>query len=1030
MSLCTRSCFSFKYGILTPEELLQMAAAKGIRSLALTDINNTSGIADFFRLAPRYGVKPVAGVEVTPLPNPPLKGGSLPAHKPVPELAKCSLPSSEERGKGRGFICLAKNPEGFHELNQFLSHHLKSGEPFPQCAPNFHHAFVIYPFTHALPDLRDNEFIGIKPSEIFQLNFSQWKNRPDKLVVLTPVTFRNKTDFNTHRLLRAIHHNTLLSKLPPSAQAQPDEVMYSHEELKDIYCEYPQLLSNAEKILEQCHIDFEFGKNKNKKYFLRSAKQDHHRLMSLCYEGLYYRYPNPDDAIIDRFEKEIRMIGELGYSSYFLINHDIVRYAQSKNYFYVGRGSGANSMVAYLLRITDVDPVDLDLYFERFINPQRTSPPDFDIDFSWNERDDVIDYIFHRSTYGREHVALLAAYSTFQQDAAIRELGKVFGLPKAEIDSFFENGNEKKDPISRLILQYAKRIIDLPSHLSIHAGGILISEKPMTYYTALDHPPKGFPLTQFSMLEAEDLGLYKFDILSQRGLGKIKDAVEIIQRNQNIRVDIHDVKRFKEDENVSRNLQEANLMGCFYVESPAMRMLLKKLRAKTYLDLVAASSIIRPGVAQSGMMREYILRFHDESRRTYIHPLMKELMSETFGVMVYQEDVIKVAHYFAGLTLTEADMLRRGMSGKYRGRAEFEKVKDTFFNNCKEKGYPDEITREVWRQIESFAGYAFSKGHSASYAVESYQCMFLKTYYPLEYMVACINNGGGFYSTEFYVHEARMCGGNIQAPDVNMSFYETTIYGKDIYLGFHLVHELEVKTAEHILKARAVEGHFTSLADFMRRVEISLEQLRLLIRVNALRFTGRTKQQLLWDIHEILGHEKKTRTEKLLFEAEHKQVALPPLHYHKTDNAWDEMELLGFPLCSPFEMIAAPILPVSRTREHLPIITCGAEMKNHIGKLVSITGYFVTRKPTRTKYGEPMAFGTFLDPAGQWIDTTHFPNVVKQYPFRGRGCYRITGKVVEEFGFYSLDVTEMERVEFLPRFSDTLQTQAAQQNAS
>ncbi len=551
----------------------------------------------------------------------------------------------------------------------------------------------------------------------------------------------------------------------------------------------------------------------------------------------------------------------------------------------------------------------------------------------------------------------------------------------------------------------------------------------MTYYTALDNPPKGFPLTQFSMLEAEDLGLYKFDILSQRGLGKIKDAVEIIQHNQNIRVDIHDVKRFKEDENVSRNLQEANLMGCFYVESPAMRMLLKKLRAKTYLDLVAASSIIRPGVAQSGMMREYILRFHDESRRTYIHPLMKELMSETYGVMVYQEDVIKVAHYFAGLTLTEADMLRRGMSGKYRGRAEFEKVKDTFFNNCREKGYPDEITREVWRQIESFAGYAFSKGHSASYAVESYQCMFLKTYYPLEYMVACINNGGGFYATEFYVHEARMCGGNIQAPDVNRSLYETTIYGKDIYLGFHLVHELEVKTAEHILKARAADGHFTSLADFMRRVEISLEQLRLLIRVNALRFTGRTKQQLLWDIHEILGHGKKTRTEKLLFEAEHKQYALPPLHYNKIDDAWDEMELLGFALCPPFKMIATPLHRRVPGGEAIHI-TYAEEMKKHPGQIVSIIGYFVTRKPTRTRHGEPMAFGTFLDPAGQWIDTTHFPNVVKQYPFRGRGCYRITGKVVEEFGFYSLDVTEMERVEFLPRFSDTLQTQTAQQNVS
>src|SRR5690606_38053190 len=268
--------------------------------------------------------------------------------------------------------------------------------------------------------------------------------------------------------------------------------------------------------------------------------------------------------------------------------------------------------------------------------------------------------------------------------------------------------------------------------------------------------------------------------------------------------------------------------------------------------LVAASSIIRPGVAQSGMMREYILRFHDESRRQYIHPLMQELMSETFGVMVYQEDVIKVAHYFAGLSLTEADMLRRGMSGKYRGREEFKKVEKKFFDSCRAKGHDDAITGEVWRQIESFAGYAFSKGHSASYAVESYQCMYLKTHYPLEFMTAVINNGGGFYAVEHYAHEARLCGGNMHAPDINRSGYETSIYGNDIYLGFNLIHELEQKAAATVLRERQQNGNFLSLGDFMKRVEISVEQLRLLIRINAFRFTGRMRQQLLWDIHTIV----------------------------------------------------------------------------------------------------------------------------------------------------------------------------------
>ena len=245
-------------------------------------------------------------------------------------------------------------------------------------------------------------------------------------------------------------------------------------------------------------------------------------------------------------------------------------------------------------------------------------------------------------------------------------------------------------------------------------------------------PPKGFPTTQFDMVVAEDIGLHKFDILSQRGLSKIQDALALVRRNHKNAepFDIRDLQRFKEDEKVKDLLRNGKATGCFYVESPAMRMLLTKLRVDTYLGLVAASSIIRPGVSNSGMMREYILRFTDPSKRKDAHPVMLEIMPDTFGVMVYQEDVIKVAHYFAGLTLGEADVLRRGMSGKFRSRDEFKRVENQYFKNCKEREYTDELAREIWRQIESFAGYAFAKGHSASYAVESYQSLYLKAHYP------------------------------------------------------------------------------------------------------------------------------------------------------------------------------------------------------------------------------------------------------------------------------------------------------------
>ncbi|RYY08570.1 MAG: DNA polymerase III subunit alpha, partial [Chitinophagaceae bacterium] len=336
---------------------------------------------------------------------------------------------------------------------------------------------------------------------------------------------------------------------------------------------------------------------------------------------------------------------------------------------------------------------------------------------SYTDRDDVIDYIFKR--YGKKHVALLGSYPTFQHDAIILQLGKVFGLPVEEIKTL-QLTNRAADEIQQLIMRYGALMKNFPSHLSIHPCGMLISEEPILHHAALIMPPKGFPTTMMDMFVAEDLGLNKFDILSQRGLGHIRESLSLIRKNKKTDIDIHDVEKFKADKNVADQIRAANTIGCFYIESPAMRQLLKKLRCDDYITLVAASSIIRPGVAQSGMMREYILRYHQPDKTVYLHPLFEEHMKETFGVMVFQEDVIKIAHYFAGLDLGEADILRRAMSGKYRSGNQFQLIQQRFFDGCKVMGHPEVLSKEVWRQMESFAGYSFNKAHSASFAVESY----------------------------------------------------------------------------------------------------------------------------------------------------------------------------------------------------------------------------------------------------------------------------------------------------------------------
>ena len=799
-----------------------------------------------------------------------------------------------------------------------------------------------------------------------------------------------------------------------SEQGHIEDRFYTPEELTQAFRHLPDAISNTIRLLESCHVEFHFGNehpHKNLKYYSRDAETDEKLIRKLCHEGLHYRYPNADQAILDRMEKELDIIIQKGFVSYFLINWDILCYARSQGYFYVGRGSGANSVVAYLLRITDVDPIDLDLYFERFINLYRQNPPDFDIDFSWTDREDITRYIFERFP----HTALLATYNTFQYKAVVRELGKVFGLPKTDIDRLSAGGFQMKDldHLSKLVIQYSTLIQGLPNHLSIHAGGILISEKPITSYTATFMPPKGYPTTQFDMVVAEDVGLYKFDILSQRGLGKIRDAIEIVAENhpEDPVIDIHDIQGFKEDLKVKDLLRNAKAIGCFYVESPAMRMLLKKLRVDDYMGLVAASSIIRPGVAKSGMMREYILRFRHPEKRKEAHPIMLDIMPDTFGVMVYQEDVIKVAHYFAGLTLGEADMLRRGMSGKFRSREEFNKVKQQFFSNCQKKGHSTELTREIWRQIESFAGYAFAKGHSASYAVESFQSLYLKAYYPLEYMVATINNFGGFYRTEIYFHEARRHGANIQLPCINQSRYETCIKDKDIFIGFIHLHSFEVKTAKRIVAERELNGPFLDFDDFLYRVPISVDQATILIRINTFRFTGKSKRALLWEAHLKLN--KKPRGEETieLFRVPMKKYDLPRLNSTIHEDIFDEMELIGFPVSgSPFLLAKNPI---SRDTvvQHWP---------GYKGRVVTTTGYLVTVKKTKTANGKLMFFGTFLDRDGRFVDTVHFPPVAAKHPFRGKGLYQLTGLIVEEFGFYSMEVRTMHKLAIIedPRYAE------------
>ncbi|HVI47406.1 MAG TPA: DNA polymerase III subunit alpha [Chitinophaga sp.] len=975
MYLNCKTFFSLRYGTMHVEQLLELAHQQGITSLALTNINNTSDAWAFVEKCREKYIKPILGLE-------------------------CRNESDFR------YILLARNQEGWYNINRFLSHHLHQQIPFPEQAPALDHTFVIYAWgSRTVNELLPHELLGIKPRELNKLFRVNTAAISDKLVVLHPVTFQDNDHYELHRLLRAIDQNILITQLKPHTAGHPGDKFIHPANLVALFEQHPHIVENTLRIMEQCHIETKLHIPRNKKCFTNSIEEDRQMLRQLALEGMQYRYGPNHTTALQRIEKELDIVAQQNFEAYFLITWDIIKFAQRRGFFYVGRGSGANSIIAYCLKITDVDPVALDLYFERFLNPYRASPPDFDIDFSWRDRDEIIQYVFDK--YGADRTALLGTVTTFQTNAVIRELGKVYGLPKKEIDKILENGFDIRldgDDIQHKIAHFSK-LMDkdkaFPNHLSIHAGGILISETPIHHYCTTYLPPKGFSTAQLDMLQAKAIGLYKFDILSQRGLGHIKDAMDIIEENKGIEIDIHNVKAFMEDPNVRHNLKNVNTIGCFYIESPAMRQLLQKLQCDNYLSLVAASSIIRPGVAQSGMMKQYIQSYRNPDRVTYLHPILEELLSETFGIMVYQEDVIKVAHKYANMELADADTLRRAMAGKYRGTSDFENIQQRFFLNAAKLNRPHDVTVEVWRQIASFANFSFSKAHSASFAVESYQSLYLKTYFPAEFMVAVINNFGGFYDRELYFRELEKTGAKISPPCINNSDYYTKIKGTDVYVGLIHIEGLEQTLANRILEERKATGPFLHLEDFTGRLAPGAEQLEILIRIGCFNFTGQSKKALLWKSSLLVKQKEPGNTQSIsLFRSGPVSCELPELAHHEHEDAFDEIDLLGFPLNSPFDVLAHDQSSYTPARE----------FGNYINQSVVALGYLVTTKSMRTSKGEPMCFGTFLDREAAFIDTVHFPESLRRYPFQKNGFYILHGKVVAEYGVLTLEINEMRKI--------------------
>jgi DNA polymerase-3 subunit alpha/error-prone DNA polymerase len=981
MFLNCHSFHSLRYGTIPLDDLVNVAADKGITVLGLTDINTITGIYDFVKKCKAKNIKPIVGIEF----------------RNKDELL---------------YTGLAENAKGIGELCAFLSEFTLAKKMLPVEACGFKNAFVIYPISNIPKTLKAKDYLGIKASQATMLIKPHLKQIRNKTIIFQPVAIRNDEEFELHKILRCIDHNILLSQL--EVHCDSSDRFYAPDLIEKSFAQYPEIIAQTKNIIRQCNFEFDFTIPRNKKFYTGSKKGDVLLLNQLAYDGLAKRYTKSHKEAITRIEKELKVISDLNFTGYFLITWDIIRYSQSKGFMHVGRGSGANSIVSYCLGITDICPIELDLYFERFLNENRKSPPDFDIDWSWRERDIILDYIFKRFAPG--HVAFCGTTVTFKPRSILREIGKVFGLQKSELDTLtkakdLSNG---ADTVIKKVQEYGQMLLGFPNQRSMHACGVIISEEPLTHFTGLEIKPKGYPIVQFDMHVAEDIGFEKFDILSQRGLGTIASAVQLIAANRGVKVDIKDVSISKNEEKCNAFLEKGNTLGCFYIESPAMRGLLRRLKCNDYKTLVAASSIIRPGVAQSGMMKEYIYRHNNPNGFEYFHEVFKEQLGETYGVMVYQEDVIKIAKHYGGLKAADGDILRRAISGKSRSAAELAMVKTNFMASCLDKGHSKALSSEVYRQIESFAGYSFCKAHSASYAVESYQSLYLKVHFGVEFMVAAVNNGGGFYRPEIYLHEAKRAGAIIHNPCINKSEQETSLIGKDVYLGFQHIKSMNEKLAERIVLERLAHGDFTSLENFTSRINIGIETLQNLIFIGAFRFTGKAKSTLIVTA-KMLTLDDIPKQSPMLIEEPFQDYHFPEMKRDIFEDAFDEIELLGFTTsCSPFDLLQTKYRGAVMTKNLL------ANYK----KEVKMLAYLVSTKQVPTTNGM-MYFGTWIDYEGDYFDTAHFANSLKKYHFKGGGCYLLLGRVEVDFHFPTVVISKMEKMPFRPdpRYANTEDSQ-------
>src|SRR6058998_2813268 len=1029
--LHVHSEYSLLDGAAQLEKLVQRAKDLRFPAIALTDHGNLFGAIDFYLAAQKAGVKPIVGCELYVAPGSRRERGSQDGGY---EGANHLTVLVRNRAGYRNLVRLVSKAylEGFYYKprvdRELLAQHADGLVVLSGCLNSEVSRLLSQGETQKATEVagwyqevfgQDYYFMEVQSHGLEQ----QARVTADTLAIAkavgAPIVGTNDSHYlegghaRAHEALLCIQTGTNLGDPTRFRFSTQEFYVKSAEEMARVFAELPEACRNTLAVAERCNLTLDFGTFHLPRYLVPAGHTLDSYLRELASAGLRRRYgPTPGDAVEARLNYELAVIEKMGFAGYFLVVWDFIHYARQHGIAVgPGRGSSAGSLTAYSLGITNIDPMRYGLLFERFLNPERISMPDMDIDFADDRRDEVIRYVAEK--YGRDRVAHIITFGTLGAKAAIRDVGRVLGMPYADVDRIaklvpnfplnitLDDAYQKSLPLAetvksqphvRELWAIARTLEGCTRHASVHASAVVISDEPLDEHVPLYKDPKRPELiTGYAMGPIEKLGLLKMDFLGLRTLTVLANTAKLLKQSRGIEIDFDALPL--DDAKTYAMLSDAKTFGVFQLESSGMREALRGLKPGRLEDVIAMVSLYRPGPMD--LIPDFIARKHGRSKITYEHPAMEKFTQETYGIMVHQEQIMQIASDMAGFTMGEADILRRAMGKK--DRELMAKQREKFVNGCRERNTSAAKAERVWELMEKFAGYGFNKSHGAAYGLVAYQTAYFKANYPVEFMAALLTSEmGDTDKIVKYVEECRAMGIRVEPPDVNVSAVRFSVAGDTVRFGLAAIKNVGEAAMQSILRSRSDQGPFHTLEDFCARVDLRLVNRRVvesLVKAGAFDALGLTRAHLLATTDAALesgGRQQRDRAEgqSSFFELMPAAPARASAPAEVTPE-WDadqrlafEKEVLGFYISGH---------PLARYREVVePLgITTSADLaaKGH-GARVVLFGHAVGLKETSTKGGNRMAFFTLEDMDGA-VEVTVFPE-----PFKAAAACLRSGEAV------------------------------------